>query len=320
MKVIYTVLLITLLTNIGISQSVPARNENIPYLVTFGEGGNKSWGDDDFCQVFFFVVPKTHKKAFYIRIFDPGTGGKIDEKKGEFNTRMKYSIYGGNGCISNKAAQGTNPIKGYDSGNLLATKTFTNELDEKWYTFGPLNPTSGELSEQYGGYVIKLIIKGLEGDDGNLYKLVMSASANTNLPVEGGNAFTFEYTFRMKNDPKQVSHVYPYIDSKVTSVKQSNYDWDFDGDLKIISNTRLAIHLKKSGNGNWGRSEHKVLAKEKESSFDVQFHKNKSKPVNNNNIAFNITNQYGESMPFFTIPIGGIPKPKSTIKLIPGIK
>lgn len=314
-------LIIILLTVAYVSiqgQSVPAKNENIPYLVTFGSGGDKSWGDDDFCQVFFFVVPKSHKKAMFIRVFDPGTGGKIDEKKGDFNTKMKYSIYGGKGCISDKRSQGTNPNAGYDSGNLIATKTFSTELDQKWYTFGPMNPTAGELSEQYGGYVIKVIIEGLSGDDGNLYKLFMSTSATSNIPVEGGNAFTFEYTFRMMNDPHQVSHVYPYIDSKVTSVKQSNYDWDFDGDLKIITNTRLAVHLEKSGNGDWGRSEHKVLSKEKESSFDVQFHKNKKGPINNNNIAFNITNQYGESMPFFTIPIGGIPKPKSTIKLIPG--
>lgn len=302
------------------SQSVPARNENIPYLVTFGADGDKSWGDDDFCQVFFFVVPKTHKKAMYIRVYDPGTSGKIDEKKGEFNSKTKFSIYGGKGCISNSKARQTNPVTGYDSGNLLASKTFTNEYDDKWYSFGPINPSSGELSEQYGGYVIKLIIKGISGDDGNLYKLFLSTSPDKNQEVEGGNAFTFEYTFRLNNDPVQVSHVYPYIDSKVVSVKQNNYDWDVDGDLKIISNTRLGIHLKKSGNGNWGRSEHKVLSKEKESSFDVQFHKNKSNPVNNNNIAFNITNQYGEAMPFYTIPIGGVPKPKSTIKLIPGGK
>ncbi len=65
------------------------------------------------------------------------------------------------------------------------------------------------------------------------------------------------------------------------------------------------------------KSEHEVYKKELESTFDVQFHKNKGNPAKNNNITFYITNQYGETLPFFTIPIGGVPKPKSNIILKP---
>ena len=121
----------------------------------------------------------------------------------------------------------------------------------------------------------------------------------------------------MHDDGNEVSHVYPYIDNRVVSVKQGNFDWDNDGELKIITNTRYAIHLEKSGDGDWMRSEHKVLTKEKESTFDVQFHKNKGRPAKNNNVSFYITNQYGETLPFYTIPIGGVPKPKPSIKLTP---
>lgn len=298
-------------------QSVPAQEENIPYLVTFGADADKSWGDDDFSQVFFFVIPETHKTPVFIRVYDPGVGGEIDERKGEFDTKTTFSVYGGNGAISNNDARGTDPKGKYKSGNLLATKTFTQEYDQAWYSFGPFNPTSGELDKQYGGYVIKVIAEGITGDDGNLYKYFMSTSSAKNQEVEGGNAFTFEYTFRMHDSPNEVSHMYPYIDSRVISIKQANFDWDNDGELKIITNTRFGVNLKKSGDANWMLSEHNVLQKEKESSFDVQFHKNKSKPARNNNIAFFITNQYGEALPFYTIPIGGIPKPTATIKLVP---
>jgi hypothetical protein len=299
------------------AQSVPAEDENIPYLVTFGKDGEKSWGDDDFSQVFFFVIPETHKQPVFIRVFDPGVGGEIDEQKRAFDTKTKFSVYGGKGCITNDDARGTEPKGEYKSGNLLGTKTFGDEMDNEWYSFGPFNPTSGELSKRYGGYVIKVIAEGENGDDGNLYKYFMSTSNTKNQAIEGGNAFTFEYTFRMHDNPNEVSHVYPYIDDQVVSIKQGNFDWDYDGDLKIITNTRFAIHLQKSGNGNWSLSEHNVLKKEKESSFDVQFHKNVTKPTNNNNIGFYITNQYGETLPFYTIPIGGIPKPAPSIKLIP---
>ncbi len=33
------------------AQPVPAGDENIPYLMTFGKEGATSWGDDDFSQI-----------------------------------------------------------------------------------------------------------------------------------------------------------------------------------------------------------------------------------------------------------------------------
>ena len=299
------------------SQQVPAEIENIPFLCTFGKEGSKSWGDDDFSQTFFFVIPNSHKDPVYIRIYDPGTSGKHDEQKGTYNTKTKFSVYGGKGCITEKDARSMNPVGKYKSGNLLHSKTFGQDYDGKWYTFGPLNPTSGENWQKVGGNVFKIIAEGISGDDGNLYRYFLSTSADKNIEIEGGNAFTYEYTFRMHEDPKETSHVYPYIDSRVVSVKQGNFDWDNDGELKIITNTRFGIFLKKSGQGNWMKSEHKIDPKEKESTFDVQFHKNKKQPAKNNNVTFYITNQYGETLPFFTIPIGGVPKPKTNIKLTP---
>ncbi|MEO9532842.1 MAG: hypothetical protein ABJG68_17615 [Crocinitomicaceae bacterium] len=293
------------------AQAVPAAEENIPFLVTFGSEGSKDWGDDDFSSVFFFVIPPTNKEPVYIRVFDPGTGGKYDEQKGAFNTKTKFSVYGGKGCITEKDARGSDPVGNYKSGNLLDSKTFGNEYDGKWYTFGPFNPTTGENSTKFGGNVFKVIAEGKSGDDGNLYRYFLSTSGTKNQEIEGGNAFTFEYTFRMHDDPKEISHIYPYVDNRVVSVKQGNFDWDNDGELKFISNTRYGVPLARSGQGNWKRSEHKILAKEKESSLDVQFHKNKKNPAKNNNVSFYITNQYGEAMPFFAVPIGGVPKPKS---------
>lgn len=313
MKYYITFLICIFTTLISFGQAVPSDEENIPYLVTFGAKGDKTWGDDDFCQVFFFSVPKTHKGSVYFRVFDPGTGGKIDEQKGAFNTTTRFSIWGGKGAVTDPDARGTNPVGNYKSGNLLKYKDFTTENDMSWYTFGPFNPTSGEYSEKYGGYIFKVMARGTKGDDGNLYKYFMSQKGTSNLAIEGGNAFTFEFTFRMHDSPKEISHVYPYVDSKVVSVKQGNFDWDNDGELKVITNSRLNIPLKKSGEGNWVVSTHPIYKKEKESTFDIQFHKNKSRPAKNNNVSFYITNQYGKALPFYTVPIGGIPKPRTKI-------
>jgi hypothetical protein len=53
------------------AQPVPAGDENIPYLMTFGPKASTSWGDDDFSQTFFFL--KNFSQPVYIR-FDPEIG------------------------------------------------------------------------------------------------------------------------------------------------------------------------------------------------------------------------------------------------------
>jgi hypothetical protein len=45
--------------------------------------------------------------------------------------------------------------------------------------------------------------------------------------------------------------------------------------------------------------------------------KNKSAIIRNNNVVIYLENQYGELMPFYSIPIGGIPKFKYSIGIKP---
>lgn len=308
-----------LLSSYCFGQQVPAPEENIPFLVTFGNAAKTSFGDDDFCQVFFFTIPEDNKKPIYIRIFDPENGGENDERMGRFDSKTKFSVYGGKGCITNKDSRSTQPVGQFKSGNLLSTKTFgvDPKYDNNWYTFGPFNPLEGELSSIYGGYVFKIIAEGISGDDGNLYKYFLSSSSSSNIAIEGANSFTFEYSFRLHNDPKQVSHIYPFVDDKVTSVKITNFDWDNDGFILISSVATINYKAKVSGDDAWATSEYIIKEAEKGKSLDIQIKKNPLKPINNNNVVIYITNQYGESLPFYAIPIGGVPQFKADIKATP---
>lgn len=289
-------------------QSVPAPEENIPFLVTFGKDGDISWGDDDFIQTFFFVIPVSMTEPFYIRVFDPTTGGQHDEMKAAWNTITRFSIYGGVGCYSNPDARNVNPVGKFKSGSLLTTKVFNEEeYDNDWYTFGPFNPKDGEFDQFNNGHLFKVIAEGVSGDDGNLYRYFLSTSQNKNIPVEGGNAFTYEYTFRMHDQANQISHIYPYVDSRVISIKQSNFDWDNDGYMKVISKAKAGLRIEISGEKTWSSTEHKIEQKEHNSSLDFQFIKS-SKSIPRNNVVISIQNQYGETLPFYTVPIGGIPK------------
>jgi hypothetical protein len=301
------------------AQAVPSQDEKFPFLGTFGKSALKEWGDDDFVQTFFFVIPATEKKPVYIRIFDADAAGKNDEVHGgDFNTKMRYTVYGGKGTHSEPDARKQDPVGKYKSGIQLFTRSVSNEtaLDDTWLTIGPLNPVEGELQPDMGGYVFKIVIEGLEGDDGNMYKLFLSTEANDNKPVEGGNAFAYEYSLRLADSKTSVNHLYPFVASNVVSIKIFVFDYDHDGVLRVISVAKKGEGLESSGNNEWKENFQKVVKEELNTSMDVQFIKKKDS--NSNNIVVYITNQYGESLPFFAAPIGGVPKFKYKIKVQKG--
>ena len=306
-------------TGIGLfSQSAPAIDENIPYLITFGGNAQTSWGDDDFCQIFYCIIPPSQTGPVYIRVYDPDTGGDLDELKGEFNTIVNFSIYGGNDCWSDTAAQVLKNSENIKSGYLLSSKSFGNEpkYDKKWYSFGPFNPSEGKSVEKLGGRVFKIVSQGISGDDGNLYKYFLSTSPIENVAVEGGNWFTYKYHFRLSDDQKHVSQIYPFVDDKTISIQISNFDWDNDGIIRIFSIAKNGILCDVSGENNWVIREFPIVDEEKNSTVEIQFIKNQSIQIRNNNVEVIVRNQYGISLPFYVVPIGGVPvySPKIRMK------
>ena len=305
-------------------QAVPGKDENIPFLVTFGKDGKTSWGDDDFSQIFFFSILKDFKQQFYIRVFDPDCGGEHDEIQGDFNTKTMFSVYGGKGVDPEKNEDSRGLYNGlnYKTGNLLASKVFGTEAryDNKYFTFGPFNPVEGEFNEKWNSYIFKIVCEGVSGDDGNLYRYFLSRDPNNNLAIEGANAFTYEYTFRMWNDFKSVAHIYPFVDTGIVSIKQSNFDWDNDGKILVVSRYKQGIEVPISIEDEWVRSTIPIEPAEVNSSLDFQFHKRKGDLVKNNNVVVTLENQRGDALKFYSSPIGGVPvyQPKTSItKIMP---
>jgi hypothetical protein len=314
-------LIISFILNAGVglfSQSAPAIDENIPYLMTFGGNAVTSWGDDDFCQIFFCVIPLSQTDPVYIRVYDPDTGGDLDEVKGEFNTIVNFSIYGGNGCWSDTAAQSIHLTGNYKSGYLLSSKSFgvDPKYDKKWYSFGPFNPSEGEYVEKLGGRIFKIIAQGISGDDGNIYKYFLSTNPVENVAVEGGNFYTYKYHFRFSDDQKHICQIYPFVDDRTISIEVSNFDWDNDGKIRIFSVAKNDVLCDVSGEDNWVVRKFPIVAEEKNSTIEIQFIKNQTLQVRNNNVVIAVRNQYGDALPFYVIPIGGIPvySPKIRMK------
>jgi hypothetical protein len=318
MKRLLYICILVLFSALGISQPVPNVEENIPYLMTFGKDAETSWGDDDFSQAFFFLIPEEFDQPFFIRVFDPDTGGEFDEIAGEFNTRSVYEVFGGEKTWSEDDARETNPYGNYKSGTLLASRAFAENprYDNNWYTFGPFNPAQGEFVEQFGGYVFKIICEGVSGDDGNMYRYYLSTNDDSNRPIEGANAFAYEYSFRMHNDVEEVSHIYPYVEEGTISVQISDFDWDSDGSIVVISVARPGQDVTTSGEDNWAEYRMPVRDEELKTSLDFRFVK--ARPlVRNNNVVVNVRNQRGATMPVYTIPIGGVPKYKGEVEFEP---
>lgn len=307
-KLYFFLIPLLLLTGSLSAQPIPSDDEKIPYLCTFSKKADKQWGDDDYVQSFFFVIPETFKKPIYIRVFDPEVGGTCDENHGAFDSETRFSVFGGNKAHSDPAAKSPDPTGNFKSGTLLATKTYSNEksLDGKWVSFGPFNPIEGELQSELGGRVFKVVVEGLQGDDGNLYRLYLSSESDQNKPIEGGNGFAYEYSFRLADNKGSISHLYPFVSQNVTAVKIKIFDFDSDGIIRLVSVAKKGEINTPEGQGMWVESTHKITKPETNTSLDIQFIKEKD--LKNNNIVVFISNQYGELMPFFTSPIGGVPK------------
>lgn len=289
------------------SQAVPSPGENIAYLVTFGAQAERSWGDDDFTSTYFFLVPQERRQPLYIRVFDPDCGGRHDEVKQGWNTRTEFSLYGGPGAHSAPGARSTEPQPGLRAGTLLRTVAFGPDarLDNQWYTFGPLNPLEGELVPAFKGYVFRLVVQGRQGDDGNLYRFFLSSSPTQNVAVEGGNAFTYEYAIRLTPERGAVTHLYPFVNEHVVSIRQSNFDADDDLSIRLYSVAKNGHDAAASGDSRWVSSTHAISPKEHGLSLDLQL---TSRSRASNDLVFYVTDQYDTALPFFAIPLGGPPK------------
>lgn len=303
-----------LLAFASFAQGVPSSQENIESLITFGINSDHSWGDDDFSQTVFFSIPKNQTSPFYIRVYDPETYGEHDENNAGWNTKMKYSVYGGKDSYSNKDARNVNPIGNYKSGVLIESKIFGSEsaTDKKWISLGPFNPKQGEFVEEFDSYVFKVIVDGLKGDDGNVYKLFLSVKNGENVPMDGANAFAYEYSVRLLSIGKSVSHVYPYADNLVSAFKIRTFDFDQDGQVKLYSSVKNGHLVEVSGDNEWSISTHEIKMEERNKCLDLQFFK---KGDYKNDIVLYITNEYDVPVPFFAAPLGGIPRYKYNLKI-----
>ena len=85
--------------------------------------------------------------------------------------------------------------------------------------------------------------------------------------------------------------------------------------IRIFSVAKNGIPCDVSGENNTVR-EFPITEEERNSTIEIQFIKNQAIQVRNNNVVIAVRNQYGVSLPFYVVPIGGVPvySPKIRMK------
>ncbi len=104
-----------------------------------------------------------------------------------------------------------------------------------------------------------------------------------------------------------MSHLYPYVTSDFVWIKQKNFDWDNDGNIRIVSRYKQGLSATVSGEDSWAESRIPIEPEEYGSSYIIQFIKRKDGLIKNNNVTIFFENQYEEALPIFSSPIGGSP-------------
>ncbi len=93
------------------------------------------------------------------------------------------------------------------------------------------------------------------------------------------------------------------------------YSTYFIFEYDVYGNRVMELH-QSWNDDHWEDDDLRIQEEEIGTSFDFRFVK--ARPlVRHNNVVVNVRNQFGDAMPFYSIPIGGVPTYKGEVELTP---
>jgi PKD repeat protein len=245
----------------------------VRWFYVFGKHGKSDYGALGGAHVTFVEVPRTTDAAARIRILDADIRGKHDEMAGGWNTATAFRVYGG--------------------ATLLDTRVVGPESpDGTVVDFGPFLPEQGEVKG--GQTVFRLEAEGLDGDDNNLFAYEVSPPT--------AQVFSFQPAIRLAKEAGAEMRFFPAIPSGATRVTEANYDLDADGGR--VSLTRRTtegkpagtVQLAGSGSESWAATGVDACGAD-----GARWTYCVTKGTQRNaNMAFQMTDQQGQSLPIYT--------------------
>lgn len=209
------------------------------YFCIFGLRGSRFDGTDreNPDQAIYFYVPENQTSELIIDIFDPDTGGKLDQKdpgRESWETIFQFAVYG-------------------KEGTLLAKKRFGESLDydRAYYRFGPFTKEMGKKIN--GFYRFELVASPvrtliLKGDDLNLFRV--------RVYPEDVEASSDKISLRLASHKNEKMYFYPEIPSGESEISVENYDLDPDGGQVRLYDplTKKEYRINNSGSGVWAQT------------------------------------------------------------------
>ncbi len=261
-----------------------ANNET--FLCQFGPKGQAGSGNMSDSLYIFITVPANYESMLYIRIFDADCGGEWDEKYGQWNVHTSYQLFAGS--YSEIAFANRN-----GRGALLDSITIGESLDydNKWQTLFSVN--AAQIPVINDKKYLKLRIKSINGNDGNLFLFNVSRSEKENDPI--GKWFVYRPVIRINPKKNIVSYLPFQTPQNTKEIIIKNFDADYDV-MHLITPVRSDIILKSSGNAVFSITKIKISMEETGQVLSCVAGLGKRAP--NNNVGFSVSTKNGKEIPF----------------------
>lgn len=208
---------------------LPEDYSKIKYFYVFGPEGSPLMGAEDNELEIYLEIPDQEVEDLVISVFDPDTGGKRDWKESNDNswdTVTEFSVHGK---------------------KLLAKKQFSEgDYDYDYFTFGPYSLDEGRKID--GGYQFKIKVRGIKGDDANLFKFKISPKSAA--------AYSYNITMRLVSKQGEEMYFFPYVFSGTKEISVKNYDIDRRGGTSVLYDPllRTKYNINDSRSGEWSKT------------------------------------------------------------------
>ncbi|MCF8413523.1 MAG: PKD domain-containing protein, partial [Melioribacteraceae bacterium] len=291
MKLITTLILI-------FSISIFAQ-DRINYI-TYGSDASINEGDDDHHQILIIKVPANRITPIYVKIFDADIGGDFDMPFGPWNTTTKFTLLGGEGAVPETLKAAFPDSASMHSGEVIESVTFGEDINANadWITLANVMPFLGDSSDGY--FEFKLLVEGNNGNDANVYDVLVSDSEFDNHQSESVELFAYEVTIRLTQFDNYASVRF------MTPLNQSSIEVNhFDAgtsDMSFETPFRTFKMTSRSGQGNWVSQKIALEDVEQNTLSEIHFGQGGESP---NDATFYITDANLKALPILLPIIDG---------------
>ncbi|MFH1943478.1 MAG: PKD domain-containing protein [bacterium] len=262
-------------------------------MITYGPEARTAEGDDDFKQIIFFQVPQAVSDSLFLRIFDADCGGIVDSPFGDYDTKTRFQLFGGDAAYSSATVRNSYPnAEDIRAGSLIMSEEIGVDAfkDNKWVNFAHFSPTSGEAVD--GNYVFKLVVEGLNGNDGNIFNVAVSLNDKRNSAPEGLRVFSYAPTVRLPSTGIFAEMRF-FVPDAVEEITIHNFDLA-RGKVGVETAFRSNLGVVPSGQDEWAESSVQLEEKERNRLCAVIFEGGTEIP---NDASFYVTDTQDKTLP-----------------------